>query len=40
MDLPLSPVKANVEEVKIDLIPFGCTKLRISQLPYYEDKED
>ena len=40
MDLPPSPVKANVEEVKIDLIPFGCTKLRISQFPYYEAKED
>lgn len=40
MDLPPSPVKVNVEEVKIDLIPFGCTKLRISQFPYYEDKED
>ena len=40
MDLPLSPVKSEAQEEKIDLIPFGCTKLRISQFPYYDAEED
>ena len=40
MDLPISPVKSEAKEEKIDLIPFGCTKLRISQFPYYDAKED
>lgn len=34
-EMPKSPVTAKAEEEWITLIPFGCTKLRISQFPYY-----
>lgn len=42
-DLPVSPIETGPEtedgrEVRIRLIPFGCTKLRISEFPYYDCK--
>lgn len=33
--IPASPVATDSEEETIALLPFGCTKLRISQFPYY-----
>lgn len=36
-DLPVSPVnKQGSEEQEVRLIPFGCTKLRVSEFPYFE----
>ncbi|MGI6018342.1 MAG: beta-L-arabinofuranosidase domain-containing protein [Marvinbryantia sp.] len=37
-EIPVSPVEVSGEDEKISLIPFGCTKLRISQFPFYENK--
>lgn len=34
--LPVSPVIPDAEEEEICLLPYGCTKLRITQFPYYE----
>lgn len=34
-EIPNSPVSENGEVETVALIPFGCTKLRISQFPYY-----
>lgn len=34
-DLPQSPVAPDALEEDVRLIPFGCTKLRISQFPYF-----
>ncbi len=34
-ELPSSPVKTEEKSERISLIPFGCTKLRISQFPYF-----
>lgn len=36
--IPISPVKTDKPPVLLELIPFGCTKLRISQFPYYMDE--
>lgn len=36
--LPQSPVQCSGNEDTITLIPFGCTKLRVSEFPYYESK--
>ena len=33
--LPVSPVKVGGEEKEIRLVPYGCTKLRITQFPFY-----
>ena len=33
--IPKSPVMNDHKTVPVDLIPFGCTKLRISEFPYY-----
>ena len=33
--LPVSPVKVSGEEKEIRLVPYGCTKLRITQFPFY-----
>lgn len=35
-ELPDSPVDVWGEEKVLTLIPYGCTKLRISEFPYYE----
>jgi hypothetical protein len=37
-DLPQSPVAPDALEEEVRLIPFGCTKLRISQFPYFCSK--
>ncbi|MHC1771276.1 MAG: beta-L-arabinofuranosidase domain-containing protein [Flexilinea sp.] len=34
-DLPQSPVAPDSKEEEVSMIPFGCTKLRIAQFPYY-----
>ncbi|XCP86447.1 beta-L-arabinofuranosidase domain-containing protein [Roseburia hominis] len=33
--VPASPVVTSSGEEKIQLIPYGCTKLRVTQFPYY-----
>jgi hypothetical protein len=35
--LPQSPVCCDTVEETIELLPMGCTKLRISEFPYYKD---
>lgn len=35
--LPPSPVKTDSAEEEITLLPYGCTKLRILQFPYYSN---
>lgn len=35
-EIPVSPVAVSGKDEKITLIPFGCTKLRISQFPFYK----
>ncbi len=35
-EMPASPVQTDEAEERIALIPFGCTKLRISEFPYCE----
>ena len=34
-EIPESPVTERGEEETVTLLPFGCTKLRVSQFPYY-----
>ena len=35
-DLPVSPVTAEGEPETVELVPYGCTKLRISVFPWKE----
>ncbi|MEI6056164.1 MAG: beta-L-arabinofuranosidase domain-containing protein, partial [Lentisphaerota bacterium] len=34
-DAPISPVQVFLPETTIELMPFGCTHLRITEFPYY-----
>ena len=33
-DLPISPIKNTKETVEVELVPYACTKLRISLFPW------
>ncbi len=35
--LPISPVKSQEKEETLSLIPYGCTKLRVTQFPWYQE---
>ncbi len=39
-DVPVSPVISELPEEEVLLVPYGCTALRIAQLPFYIEKEE
>jgi hypothetical protein len=36
-DPPMSPTVSSESEVDLELVPYGCTRLRISEFPWFED---
>jgi uncharacterized protein len=38
-DPPASPAKSNLPEVDLELVPYGCARLRISEFPWFKPNQ-